>query len=87
VVRQVTGRGKHKQTKRTTVTIGAGNFTGLPAREADTVSLSLSRRGMRLLEQSGDRLNATVTTTVPFASTSQQTSAAISLDGPRPRKK
>lgn len=66
-----------------TETIATGNFTALPVSEADAVSLNLNRSGLRLLRQSGHGLSATVTATVPFASTSQKTSATVSLHASR----
>ena len=79
-----TGRGRHRKLKRRTVTLATGSFTAIPVSAADTVSLRLSRSGLRLLRQSGHPLSATVTATVPFASTSQKTSATVSLHAGRP---
>jgi hypothetical protein len=78
------GKGRHRKLKRRTVTIATGSFTAIPVSEADTVSLRLSRSGMRLLRQSDQPPSATVTATVPFASTSQKASATVSLHAGRP---
>jgi len=75
------GSGRHRRLKRTTVTIASRSFAALPVREADNVSLSLSRSGLKLLQHSRRGLSATVTATVALASTSQRTSAAVSLHG------
>jgi hypothetical protein len=72
------GKGRHRKLERRTVTIATGSFTAIPVGAADTVSLRLSRSGMRLLRQSDHPLSATVTATVPFASTSQKASATVS---------
>jgi hypothetical protein len=80
------GKGGHRKLERMTVTIATGSFTALPVSEAATVSLSLTRRGLSLLRQSRDRLSATVTATLPLASTSQKTSATVSLHASRPRR-
>ncbi len=77
------GKGRHRRLKRMTLTIATGSFTALPVMEADTVSLSLNRSGLRLLQQSRHGLSATLTATVPFASTSQRTSATVSLHATR----
>ncbi len=73
------GKGTHRKLERMTETIATGSFRALPVREADTVSLHLNRSGLRLLRQSSHSLRASVTATVPFASTSEKTSATVSL--------
>lgn len=78
------GKGRRGRLKRATVTIASGSFRALPVSESDTVSLSLNRSGMRLLEQSRTGVSATVTATVALASTAQRTSAPVSLHAARP---
>jgi hypothetical protein len=77
------GKGRHRKLERMTVTIASGHFTALPVSEADSASLGLSRSGLRLLRHSGQSLSATATATVPLASTSQKTSATVSLHASR----
>jgi hypothetical protein len=86
VVEKVSATARHRRSKRTTVRIGSAQFRSLAVSGKDSVSAKLSADGLRLLEANGYRLNATVSTTVPYASTSQRASATISLDASRPKK-
>lgn len=77
---------RHQKRRKVTVRIGAAQFRSLAVSGKDRVSVKLSADGLRLLAANGDRLNATVSTTVPYASTSQRASATISLDASRPKR-
>jgi hypothetical protein len=79
------GKGRHSKLAPRTVTIATGSFTAVPVNDADTVALRLSASGTRLLRQSDHTLSATATATVAFASTSQRTSATVSLHAGRAR--
>jgi hypothetical protein len=86
-ISRATGTGRRKKIKRTTMTIGTASFTGLAVAKGDAVSLTVGRSGLRLLKRGGYRLKATVTATVPSGSTSEKTSATVSLEGARPRQR
>jgi len=82
-----TGRGKHKKIKWTTLTVGTAKFRGLAVGDNDSGSLKLNANGLRLPRRSRRPLRATLTATAPSSSTSEKSSATVSLKASRPRKR
>jgi hypothetical protein len=77
-VKKVTGKGRHRKTKGTRVTIATAVFSALAVSEQDSVALKLNATGLKLLERDGS-LSATVTSAVPLASSSQRDSETVML--------
>jgi hypothetical protein len=85
-VEKTTGRGKHKKTKRSAVTIGAAAFSA-SGLGSESVSLTLNASGLRLLEQGHYKLAGTAVVTYTSGSVSRTASAAVSLNGTKPKRK
>jgi hypothetical protein len=87
-VTKTTGKGTHRRRKTTTVTIGTASLSALTVK-AHSVSVRLTKTGLRMLTNNRYKLNTTATVTYESGSTTKTTRAAVKLTGtkPKPKKK
>jgi hypothetical protein len=83
--KKTTGRGRHKKTKVTSVTIGMASFSGLSV-GTHSILLKLSSTGVRLLKQDHYRLSATAQVAYTSGGAVETVRGNVSLKGTKPGK-
>jgi YVTN family beta-propeller protein len=85
-VTKTTGKGTHKRRKATTITIATVSLSRLTVR-AHTVSVKLTKTGLRMLAHNHDTLHAIATATYRSGSSTKRTHTSLTLKGTQPKPK